>query len=198
MTSASMNQAQYQVAAEAVAQTFSAAKQEMTQIEINLFLNEIHRLGPEAVMSFVKFWIGGGGQGSFRRAPTIEDLCAYTDPNYISSASALEVLRSLVASTGPWQDPAMQDSKMREAVTHLGGWAKVCSDMPDPADDFAYKRFAERFRAAWSRSEALAVQKRLQPPVLQGLIAAPDQLRLLGAPPDMGDAQQQLAHIPQD
>lgn len=184
MTNSKSEAEQALIAGESVAQTFSAAKAEMTQIEVNLWSREIQRLGAARVLSFVEFWIGGGAQGSFRRAPTIEDLLSYADPDFISPAQSLELLRSHVASCGPWSNPKIADQKMMEAIAHMGGWAKVCQDMPDPSDDFAYKRFGDRFRSAWSRSEALQVQRRLAPKPLLGLVADPNQLRLTAEAPE--------------
>ena len=158
------------VAAEAVAQ--------MTQIEVNLWMKQIERLGPAKVLSFIEFWMSGGAQGSYRRVPTIEDLLKHTDSEFVGTEQALELLRRYVADCGPWNDPPINDAKLKEAVVHMGGWAKVCHDMPDPSEDFAYKRFGERFRVAWSRSEALMVQKTLAPAPLLGLFSEPSQLKI--------------------
>lgn len=173
------------VVAESIAQMFNASKSELTMIEANLWLRQVERLGNAQVLAFAEFWMSGGAQGSFRRAPTIEDLLTYADPSFLGHAQALELLRKHVSTCGPWSSPEIKDAKLVEAVDHLGGWAKVCEEMPDPGQDFAYKRFADRFKAAWARSEALMVQRSLFPKPLLGLFASPNQLRAeLPPPPD--------------
>lgn len=166
----------FAIAAEAVSQLFSVANAEMTKIEANLWMREIERLGAPATLSFVEFWMTGGGQDSFRKAPKIDDFLTRADPHYVSASGALECLRREIQSFGPYLNPPIADPKLRATVAALGGWAKVCQDMPDPSEDFASRRFAERFRSAWTQSEALLVQKRLDPPPLQGLIDAPRQM----------------------
>lgn len=177
------------IATETVSQMFSAVnKSEMTVIETNLWTREILRLGPTALLSFAEFWMSGAGQKEYRRTPTIDDFLKYADPAYVSAACALDRLTAEVRRCGPYSDPVIDDLKLREAIVQMGGWAKVCQDMPDPAQDFAFKRFAERFRSAWTHSEAMQVQKKLAPPALLGLIAAPAQLKLLGSPSVEGEA----------
>lgn len=166
----------FAVAAEAVSQLFSAANAEMTKIEANLWMCEIERLGPGATLSFVEYWMSGGGQDSFRRPPKIEDLLSRVDPHHVGSSGALEALRQEIQQYGPYVNPPIENKKLRATVLALGGWAKVCQDMPDASEDFASRRFSERFRAAWAQSEALAVQKRLSPTPLLGLVDAPRQL----------------------
>lgn len=168
-----------EAAQETVSQMFSAAnKAEMTTIEGALWTREIERLGPGALLAFAEFWMSGSGQGGYRRPPTIDDFLLRADPAYINAAMALHHLAEAVRTTGPYSDPRIDDPKLRAAVTQLGGWARVCQDMPDPASDFAYKRFAERFRAAWTHSEGLQVRNCLAATPLQGLISAPRQFAL--------------------
>lgn len=170
---------------ETVSQMFSAVnKAEITVIESNLWAREIARMGPAKLLSFAEFWMSGGGQGNFRRTPTIDDFLMRADPTYVNSTTALDLLASHVRQCGPYSDPVIEDLKLREAVSHMGGWAKVCLDMPDPSNEFAHKRFAERFRGAWTHSEALHVQKKLAPPALLGLASSPEQLKLAGPTQD--------------
>lgn len=172
-----------ELAGEAVSQLFAVSKTDMTSLESTLWAREIQRIGPAAVMAFAEFWMMGGGSSSgHRRAPTINDFRTFTDPKFVSAATALDLLRAEVVQTGPYASPKITDSKLIEAVTHMGGWAKVCQDMPEPTEAFAWKRFGEVFNKAWTRSEGLQVQNRLAPQPLLGLIAAPRQLQRLPAP----------------
>lgn len=170
-----------EIAAESVSQLFTAAKSQMTPIECSLWMREIERLGPQAMLNFVEFWASGGGQGSFQRAPKIEDFRKLADPQHISAEAALEILRAEVARCGCWGDPNITDARLTNAVLQLGGWAKVNQDMPDPSDAFEYKRYADRFKHAWTYAEAQAVQCMPAPPPLLGLVSQPSQLKLLAA-----------------
>jgi hypothetical protein len=181
-------------AAEAVSQLFTAAKADLTNIEANLWLREIDRLGPARMLSFVEFWASGEGQSSaFNRAPKVQDFLLRADPDYIGAEGALEKLRAEIASVGCWASPQIKDLRLIAAIGAMGGWAKVNQDCPDPSDDFAYKRFAERFRGAWIQAEAKQVQGKLDAPPLLGLIAAPTQLRLApGANPPESTLETEL------
>lgn len=175
----------FRTASETVSQMFSAVnKAEMTVIESNLWSREIERLGPAALLSFAEFWMSGGGQGNYRRTPTIDDFMMRADPSYVNAATALDRLIEEVRRSGPYNNPTIEDLKLREAIARMGGWAKVCQDMPDPSSDFAFKRFSERFRAAWTHSEALQVQHKLNPPALLGLVASPGQIKLAWVAPE--------------
>lgn len=146
-------------AGEAVAQLFSAAGKEMTSMEVALWLREIARFGARPVLQFAEFWMQGGGQSErFRQAPTIEDFRRRADPGYVSEHDALERLRLEVASCGPYAAPAIEDARLKAAVLLLGGWAKVCQDMPDASDEFAARRFAERFARIWVQAEGMALR----------------------------------------
>lgn len=175
----------FRTASETVSQMFSAVnKAEMTVIESNLWSREIERLGPTALLSFAEFWMSGSGQGNYRRTPTIDDFLMRADPAYVNAASALDRLIVEVRLSGPYNNPTIENPKLREAIAHMGGWAKVCQDMPDPSSDFAFKRFSERFRVAWTHSEALQVQQKLNPPALLGLTASPGQIKLAWVAPE--------------
>lgn len=147
-------------AAQAVAQLFTAAGKEMTELEVRLWLRAISGLGYAKTMAFVEFWMEGGGQGR-RAAPTVEDFRKRFDETYVCAGQALELLREEVARKGPYGAPAFEDARLRAAVLVLGGWPKVCQDMPDPAQEFAHRRYAERFVLAWSKAEGMALRGEL-------------------------------------
>lgn len=167
---------QLQKAYAAVGNAFSAAKAEATEAEIALWSEAIRRVGPDAALSFMGFWLSGGGQDKYARAPRVNDMLEFVDPNYVNAVTGLGQLRDLVASVGPYQSPNVLSPMLRAAVLRLGGWAKVCEDMPDPIDEFAWKRFQDRFELSWRYSEALAVQGLLNPPALIGLVDASQAL----------------------
>lgn len=141
------------LASELVSQLFTAMGKEMTTLEVNVWTRSIARYGPAAINAFAEFWIEGGGQGKFRRTPTIEDLRRRVDPDYCSAEDALEKLRAEVARSGPYVTPPIADERLKATVMLIGGWPKVCQDLPDAAEDFATRRFAERFASAWVQAE---------------------------------------------
>lgn len=158
------------MAIETVTDMFTAAnKTEMTRLEGILWAREIARLGTSALMSFAELWMGGRGQGSFRRAPTIDDFLTHADPHYANAETGLECLVTQVKLCGAYNTPEIKNPMLIEAVQILGGWEKVCRDLPDPSLNFEYKQYAEKFKAAWTQSEAKAVQKKLSPQPLLGL-----------------------------
>ena len=161
--------ADVELAREAVAQMFGVSKTDMTEVEVNMWRYEIDRCGPALMLKFVRFWIGGGGQGTFMRAPRIDDFLRRVDPEFVSADDALTLLRNLVRKIGPYSDPDISNAKLRLAVMELGGWAKVNQDLPDSSEEFASKRFAERFKTAWLQSEAAEIQGRLSCEPLLGI-----------------------------
>lgn len=188
-TANNMKPSDVDTAREAVAQMFSMNKADMTAIEVNLWRSEITRLGAKAMLQFVKFWTSGGGQTSFRQAPRIDDFRRRMDPDFVSIDDALNILRREVGRVGPYSDPGLTDARLTVAVLEMGGWAKVCKDMPDASLDFESKRFAERFKSAWVMGEAAVLQERLPTQRLMGLIAAPKQLAQIALSPYLLSAQ---------
>jgi len=143
-----------EVASELVAQLFTSMGKEMTPLEVNIWTRAVATYGPDHIKAFAEFWMeGGGGQGKFRRVPTIEDLRRRVDPCFCSAEDALERLRAEVARTGPYATPAIADPRLKACVILMGGWPKVCQDLPDASEDFATRRFAERFASAWVQAE---------------------------------------------
>lgn len=170
-------------AVEAVSQMFAQVKAEPTPAEAMLWADEIERIGPRAVMQFAQFWMSGGGQGGFLRAPRIADLRRFCDPTWSDEASALARLQTLVSHVGPYRAPLEadgMDARLAEAVRAMGGWARVCELMPDASDDYAFRTFEKRFSVAWQQAEARSVRGEVQnTPLLpirsQPAIAAPQQ-----------------------
>lgn len=145
-----------EMALEAVSQMFAQVKSEPTPAEAMLWAEEIERLGPRAVMAFARFWMSGGGQGDYLRAPRIMDLRRFCDPAWIDEGVAFERLRRLVSGIGPYRVPSEKDGmtpQLAEAIKIMGGWVHVCETMPDPSDEMALRAFEKRFNVAWQQAE---------------------------------------------
>jgi len=183
------------VAAEVVGQMFSQAQREITPVESSMWIVEIGRLGPERLLAFARFWMSGGGQTSsgqmFARVPRIDDFRRYADPSYIDEQRALELLYEIVRTVGAYADPNISDPRLRAAVHSMGGWARICQDMPSRTEDFAFKRFSDVFRQAWTVAQGMEVRGELAAPPLRGLIASPNQLRI-SAPADLAQADREV------
>lgn len=153
-------------ASEAVSQLFTAAGKEMTGLEVNLWLRAIGQYGPDLTLAFVEFWMMGGGHERYRRAPTLEDFRRRVDPNYVSTEDALEILRAEVVRSGPYANPVIHDKRLSQSINIMGGWAKVCQELPDANETFALKRFAERFASAWVQAEGRVIRDEAVEPLL--------------------------------
>jgi len=149
-------------AADAVSQMFAQVKSEPTPAEAALWTDEIERLGPDAVLRFARFWMAGGGQDGFFRAPRIVDLRKYFDPTWMDVDDALARLRKLVIEYGPYREPDVSDADaaLIESICLLGGWSRVCEIMPDEKEDFAWKSFQKKFESAWQGAIASFAQGR--------------------------------------
>lgn len=177
--SAAMDIDPVELAQTAVGQMFFACKASMTDLEVELWRREIEKFGPEVMTKFVMFWTCGGGQGNFMRAPRIDDFRRRMDPSFVSAEDALTILRREVSRVGPYSDPTITDAGLKTAILEMGGWAKVCHDMPDPSMDFEMRRFADRFKSAWVQGESAVLRDQVPVQPLLGLVSAPRQMSLL-------------------
>lgn len=178
-----------ELAQAAVGQMFFACKANMTDLEIELWRREIDNHGPEVVTKFVLFWTCGGGQGNFMRAPRIDDFRRRMDPSFVSLEDALLILRREVSRVGPYADPAISDPGLKTAILEMGGWAKVCQDMPDASLDFEMRRFSDRFKSAWVQGESAVLRGQVPNQLLLGLVSAPKQLSLYPSYEQADDAE---------
>lgn len=148
---------QIQMALDAVSQAFAQVKAEPTPAEAALWADEIDRMGPGPIMSFIKFWMSGGGQDGYLRAPRIDDARRFVDPEWMDAGAALQLMHDLVRSVGPYRVPDKSEGmsqRLQSSIAALGGWARVCEIMPEPSQEFAWREFAKRFDAAWSQAQA--------------------------------------------
>lgn len=155
--------AEVEAALDAVSQMFAQVKSEPTPAEAMLWAEEIERLGPQAVLRFARFWMAGGGQNGFMRAPRIVDLRRFVDPTWADEALALSRLQRLVQEAGPYRVPCAEDGMdeaLAAAVQHLGGWVRVCEIMPDASDEHGLRQFERKFALAWQQVEGARVQAR--------------------------------------
>jgi hypothetical protein len=151
---------QVEMALDAVSQAFAQVKAEPTPAEASLWAEEIDRLGPQPVLAFVRFWMSGGGQGGFLRAPRVDDARRFVDPEWMDAGTAMQKLVEMVSRVGPYRVPSASEgmtTRLADAVMVLGGWPHVCETLPAQNQEFAYRDFLKRFEDAWGRSQARAL-----------------------------------------
>jgi len=151
---------QVAMALDAVSQSFAQVKAEPTPAEASLWAEEIDRMGPQPVLGFVRFWMSGGGQGGFLRAPRIDDARRFVDPDWMDVGAAMQRLTEMVAHVGPYRAPSAADGmthRLTEAVVALGGWPRVCETLPAQSQEFACRDFQKRFEDAWNRAQARSI-----------------------------------------
>lgn len=157
------------MALDAVSQVFAQVKAEPMPAEASLWTEEIERLGPQAIMAFLRFWISGGGQAGFFRPPRIEDARRFADPNWMDAATALQRLYLMVEQVGSYRVPTAQQgmtTSLAHAVVALGGWARVCETLPSQDLEFACREFTKKFDMAWNQAQAAGLLTHQPAPVL--------------------------------
>jgi hypothetical protein len=171
-----------QQAAQAVAQLFGSTGGAFTQVEALLWATEIHRLGPDLAMEFVRYWASGEHELKYKRTPTINDFLSRVDPEHLSAETGFAKLQEEVRLIGGWRSPAITNLKLLAAIERLGGWPKVCAELPSPTEDFALRAYAEKFALAWRHSEGLKMQGLLgnTPPALGAIDLNNRRLAQLG------------------
>lgn len=120
-------------------------------------------------------------------------------PKYGAIRARLEPVRGFqdihqaVVSGSPYVAPSLNDPVLVEAIHQMGGWAKVCAEMPDlQAAPIDFDRYMRRFETVLVAARAKTQIQGHVPPALQGLgtprIAAPAAARLLlSAPEDVAE-----------
>jgi len=163
---------QIEMALDAVSQAFAQVKAEPTPAEASLWTEEIDRLGPQPILAFMHFWVSGGGQSGFFRAPRIEDARRFVDPEWMDGEAALQRLYGLVAEVGSYRVPTAQQgmtARLAHAVAALGGWSRVCETLPDQSHEFAWREFGKKFDMAWNQAQGRSLLAHQPAPVLVAL-----------------------------
>ncbi|CUJ50658.1 Uncharacterised protein [Achromobacter sp. 2789STDY5608633] len=110
-------------------------------------------------------------------------------PKYGAIRARLEPVRGFqdihqaVVSGSPYVAPKLDDPVLIEAIHQMGGWTKVCAEMPDlQAAPIEFDRYMRRFETVLVAARAKTQVQGHMPPALQGLgtprIAAPAAARL--------------------
>jgi hypothetical protein len=85
---------------------------------------------------------------------------------------ALDHVVQAVKMHGPYRSPNLCNPQVAMAISHLGGWAIVCKEIPDPSNGFEFERYTKRFEAAYEAARADVDVCKLTPPPVLGLMDA--------------------------
>lgn len=148
----------------AIAQVMGAAagNYEPSDMEIAMWEDLAARFGDDALIRFARHHIQ-----VTKFAPHISDALKFLS-GATDAPHAMLALTREVRCTGPWESPRFDDAAVGVAVDYLGGWERVCSELPDPSDRFSYDAFFKRFETAYTGAQTALASGRAQPVVLVG------------------------------
>ncbi len=115
--------------------------------------------------------------------PTFEEL--HTAVGVLGGADwAFERVACEVKRVGPYHAPDFSDApELAFAVAEMGGWTKLCAEMPAPEQDrFGYEALQKRFALHYQAAKGLAFRGALPQRAIRGLHA-------LSAPAEAKPAQ---------
>lgn len=126
----------------------SVGDHRLSSLEREMWNELITRFGDQAIIDYLRRHVSMS-----KYAPHVSEALEFLGASN-SAASALLVLQREVQRVGSWQSPKFDDPAVAHAVSIMGGWEKVCQDLPDPSDRFAYGAFQERFEVALKAAQS--------------------------------------------
>lgn len=97
-------------------------------------------------------------------------------PRYGAIKAKLEPVRGFkeleqaVRLTGPYSTPKIKDPILLAAIEQLGGWVRVCTEMPDPiARPIDFERYVKRAETALQLAKTQVQVQGYKPPKLKAL-----------------------------
>lgn len=164
----------------ALIETFAYYKYQVTDFEASLWSRLIDEYGDEAVKAFLQAHVCASNF-----APRIADAQKLLSPERGNEEAAFLRLMQEVKRSGPYADPAFADPALAAAVVHMGGWATVNEQLPDPHARFDFDAYQKRFQAAYqlARAEQMSAPSRaVQLRGLHALGQASQALRIQAEP----------------
>ena len=131
---------------QALADIMAARRYEMTPFEGRAWAQIIDAVEPRRFIAFVSHHYATSPY-----APTPADATKYLDLA-VNPDVSFGRLQRLIMELGPYRAPELSDPVLHTAIELMGGWAKVNEDLPDPREQFEFKRFRERFDAAFTEA----------------------------------------------
>lgn len=188
-----------QTPAELLAEMASLYKYNMSDFEAMLWAAQVFECyPPEAVMrALIAHMESGTNDANFM--PKYGAIKARLEP-----VRGFKEIESAVRITGPYAVPDIKDPVVLAAINELGGWARVCSEMPDPTvRPIDFDRYVKRVEAALQAARNQTHVQAINPPPLKaigGAAPTPDTPALplkaplaLAAPAKREDANAQAS-----
>lgn len=134
-------------------EVFAYYKYVVTDFEASIWTGLINEHGDQAVVAFLQEHVR---TSTF--APKISDAQRLLSPIGGNEEAAFLRLTEEVRRRGPYGNPRFQDDPaIAAAVSHLGGWARLNAEMPDPGARFDYEAYQRRFAAAYQLARSQQV-----------------------------------------
>jgi hypothetical protein len=125
----------------------------VTDFEASMWTKLINEYGDQAVVAFLQEHVR---TSTF--APKIADAQRLLSPVGGNEEAAFLRLTEEVRRRGPYGNPRFDDDPaIAAAVSHLGGWATLNAEMPDPGARFDYEAYQRRFAAAYQMARSQRV-----------------------------------------
>lgn len=163
-------------AKEALVETFAYYKYKVTQFEADLWKRLTDECGDEALLAFLQAHLR-----TSQFAPKLSDAQKFLAPGAGNEDAAFLRLTEEVRRCGPYGDPRFDDDPaIATAVAHMGGWAAVNEQLPDPQARFDFEAFQKRFATAYQVARAEHVTAQAPRLELRGLhaLSAPSRQRI--------------------
>lgn len=155
---------------------------DLSEFEATLWVTQVfNRYPSEAVMRALLAHMGSGGRDS-AFMPKFGDILARLAPP-LDVSSIVDAVKRF----GPYKVPAITDPTLRLAIEKMGGWVRVCSEMPDSSTrSIDFDRYMKRLDAALAQARNAIEVHGAQAP----------QLACLGKPvPSLGHRERQTAQL---
>jgi hypothetical protein len=134
-------------------EVFAYYKYVVTDFEASIWTRLISEYGDHAVVAFLQEHVR---TSTF--APKISDAQRLLSPVGGNEEAAFLRLTEEVRRRGPYGNPRFEeDPAIAVAVSHLGGWATLNAEMPDPGARFDYEAYQRRFAAAYQLARSQQV-----------------------------------------
>jgi hypothetical protein len=136
-------------------EVFAYYRYVVTDFEASIWNKLISEYGDHAVVAFLQEHVR---TSTF--APKISDAQRLLSPVGGNEEAAFLRLTEEVRRRGPYGNPRFEeDPAIAVAVSHLGGWATLNAEMPDPGARFDYEAYQRRFAAAYqlARSQQMVL-----------------------------------------
>ena len=140
-------------------------KYDLSEFEAILWTNQIFKsYEPEAVMRALLAHMEGP-------APDSNFMPKYgVIKHKLEPTRGIEDIVAAVRGGSPYVAPAIKDPVLIQAIQQMGGWVKVCAEMPDPREKpIDFGQYIKRFDAAVTAAVSKIGVQNIKPAPLLGI-----------------------------